>query len=95
MNYTCFVGIDISKATIDVAVNHVDSPDKYSHQQFANSIAGGKKMLTWLRKQEVTFDQAFFIMEHTGWYTLELCWGSPAAFYRISIWLLLFFLLCI
>lgn len=43
------------------------------HERFANSATGGKQLLTWLKKHRVILDQCFLAMEHTGWYTLELC----------------------
>ena len=35
--------------------------------------AGCKQLIKWLKKHKVALDQCFFAMEHTGWYTLELC----------------------
>lgn len=73
MKFTWFVGIDISKATLDVAYCQQDSPDQFTHQRFTNSTAGFKQMLAWLKKHEVDGDRSFFCMEHTGHYTLALC----------------------
>jgi transposase len=68
-----FIGIDVSKATLDVAVCHQDSPDQFTHQQFDNTTAGFKQLIAWLKKQKVDFIKRFFCMEHTGHYTLALC----------------------
>lgn len=70
--------MDVSKATLDAALCHQDSPDQFSHQQFANTAAGFKQLLTCgsppgLEKQKVVVSQSFFCMEHTGSYTLALC----------------------
>ena len=73
MKFTWFIGIDVSKATLDVAYCHQDSPDKFTHQQFANTTAGFKQLLAWLKRQQVELNQSFFCMEHTGHYTLALC----------------------
>lgn len=73
MKFTWFTGIDVSKATLDVAFCHKENPDQFIHQQFANTTAGFKQLLTWLKKQKVDLTQNFFCMEHTGHYTLALC----------------------
>ncbi len=73
MKISYFIGIDISKATFDVAVGQLETPKVFIHQKFNNSLAGYKQLLTWLKKQKITLIESFFVMEHTGWYTLELC----------------------
>jgi transposase len=73
MKFTYFIGIDVSKSTLDVILSCKTAPQTFTHQQFANNVTGGKQMLSWLRKHKVKTSEAFFIMEHTGWYTLELC----------------------
>ena len=73
MKSVWFIGVDVSKVTIDVAVCHQDSPDQFVHQQFANNTSGFKQVLVWLKKQKIDVSQGFFCMEHTGHYTLALC----------------------
>jgi len=73
MKVTSFVGVDVSKNTLDVAICHEANPEKFSHQQFNNTLAGCKKMLTWLKKQSPDLGESYFTIEHTGWYTLLLC----------------------
>lgn len=73
MKFTYFIGIDISKDSFDVCFCSEEYPDRFSHEKFANSAAGCRQLLSWLRKHKVGLDQCFFTMEHTGWYTLELC----------------------
>jgi transposase len=73
MKILYFIGIDISKASFDIAVCQHNKPNSFTHQKFSNTMAGGKQLLSWLKKQKVNLSEAFFIMEHTGWYTLELC----------------------
>jgi transposase len=73
-----FVGIDISKdnrsgGRFDVCLCSAEQPDKFLYEKFANSVAGCRKFLTWIQKHKVVLNQCFFAMEHTGWYTLELC----------------------
>lgn len=73
MKFTWFTGIDVSKATLDVAFCHQENPDQFIHQQFANTTTGFKQLLTWLKKQKIDLTQYFFCLEHTGHYTLALC----------------------
>jgi len=73
MNKQFFIGIDISKATIDAAVCRAESPDHFTHDQFANTVAGFGKLLSWLKKQGADAKNSFVGMEHTGHYTLALC----------------------
>lgn len=73
MKFTYFIGVDISKDSFDVCFCSEEHPDRFVRGKFANSAAGCKQLLTWLQKHKVVLNQCFFAMEHTGWYTLELC----------------------
>ena len=73
MKVSFFVGVDVSKATLDVAFCQKETPDVMNHKQFANSTSGCQQLLGWLEKKEISKGECFFIMEHTGWYTLLLC----------------------
>jgi transposase len=78
MKFTCFIGIDISKDTLDVAICHQDNSSQFTHQRFENSLIGFKSLLNWLSKQHVSTQDCLFCMEHTapadrGHYTLALC----------------------
>lgn len=66
-----FVGIDVSKLTIDVCV--LTSNAKQEHQQFENSIKGFSELFTWLRNKDFyEVKKSLFCMEHTGLYTRQL-----------------------
>lgn len=67
-----FVGIDISKTSFDVALCRNEKPDSFVYSKFSNTKAGCKQLIHWLRKEKVNFSESFFVMEHTGWYTLEV-----------------------
>lgn len=73
MKFNWFIGIDISKATLDVAFCSKENPDQFTYQQFANTTPGFKQLLAWLKRQKVDKTHSFFCMEHTGHYTLALC----------------------
>lgn len=68
MQLNTFVGIDVSKKTIDVAI-HQHSDTKV----FDNSQKGFKEMTNWVKKcRKDPADQALFCFEHTGLYSVAL-----------------------
>lgn len=74
MNYSFFVGIDISKLWFDAAIRQPGKPRYVRHQQFENSEKGFKNFLKWLRQNQVKdFSLVFVCMEHTGVYTIPIC----------------------
>lgn len=74
--YVLFIGIDISKRTIDVALSLTGREKEMVYQQFLNTKSGFKKMLSFIKqtsKCPKDTCQWFFCMEHTGVYTYPLC----------------------
>ena len=68
MNLKEFIGIDISKETIDVHAYKVNL-----HVVFENNDAGFKSLLKWCSKNtKATKKQILFIFEHTGLYSYLL-----------------------
>lgn len=66
-----FIGIDVSKLTLDVCI--INNEGFQQHQQFENSKQGFKKMQASLVATRVfNYSDALFCMEHTGIYTREL-----------------------
>ncbi len=63
------LGIDVAKATIDVALL-VDEQSKPRHKVFANSARGFEELAAWLEEQEAT--QLHACMESTGSYGIAL-----------------------
>ena len=70
-----YIGVDISKRTIDVAIYVKNQVKKgtFPHETFSNSEDGFKDMKRWLRKQNAVLPKSLFCMEATGNYTYELC----------------------
>ena len=69
-----YIGVDISKKTIDVAIYKKEKAGKaVLCEKFHNSPNGFKDMKRWLRKCGVTLAESLFCMEATGHYTYELC----------------------
>lgn len=68
MNYRSFIGIDVSKLTLDVYLHQ-----EKQKQQFANDIKGYQSLCKWL-KANLYHDlkEALICFEHTGLYSMNL-----------------------
>lgn len=66
MKFQAFIGIDISKSTIDVYLRNASN-----HKVFSNDLEGFKAMVEWLMEilGQVTHDELLFGFEHTGLYS--------------------------
>lgn len=62
-----FIGVDISKLTIDVHALSVNK-QRSEHETFLNTKSGFKKLMKWIGSCNV-----FVCMEHTGIYAVPLC----------------------
>lgn len=71
MEYKAFVGIDISKLTLDVVILF-PSKQAIIHRKVDNTENGFKQLLSWLKKHHDVLDDTLFCMEHTGVYGLPL-----------------------
>jgi transposase len=68
-----FVGIDISKTYFDAAIIRADDPYQRIYNQFPQTPIGFKKMMVWLKCQDVLLnDETLFCMEYTGLYNTGL-----------------------
>lgn len=68
MNYELFVGIDISKLTIDAVAFTPETFKAPTHCVFNNNYEGFTEMLEWLAEYGITYDKILFCCEHTGIY---------------------------
>lgn len=71
MQKKVFIGIDVSKHTLDVAfiIHQSSSLSKPVWQQFHNTASGLKLMHTWLKEQAVLLnEQCIIVIENTGIY---------------------------
>jgi transposase len=72
ISFTCFIGIDVSKLTIDVTLLNPGKAVK-KYKQFTNTPSGMRLLNSWLRKiDEFKYPGSVFCMEHTGIYTRTL-----------------------
>ena len=64
MNYSFFIGIDISKKTLDFAVR--DRKRLLFHIQVANSLAGLKQFQKECLDRNINLSQCLICCEHTA-----------------------------
>ena len=69
MNYSCFVGIDISKSFFDA---YFVTSSTSSHKVFANDELGFKGLITWLKLNNIVINSSLFCAEAMGNYVLDL-----------------------
>lgn len=71
MKKTHFIGIDVSKMTLDAAI-FAKGKDvrEFEHVKVSNDKDGFKKLLSWLKERHIG-KSAYFGMEFTGFYCLE------------------------
>jgi len=74
MESALFIGIDISKATLDVSILASTDTNTIGYQQFSNNKKGFVPLLKWVRQnsQGVPITAWKVCMENTGIYSLEL-----------------------
>ncbi len=74
MEKKCFIGIDISKKTLDVVLN---SPlkkhsDEETYLKVSNDSEGFKEIFSWLKKKRISSRELVVGMENTGIYGFAL-----------------------
>ena len=78
-NFNTIVGIDVSKANVDLALIRKQNVEQVTTARFANTTSGMKEALKWLKSQPQQFrpSQTLFCMEHTGIYCKPVLdfWG--------------------
>ena len=71
MYFSQFIGVDISKNTLDAAI-YPAKDKKMDFLHFDNTSKGLCKMLTWLKHRGITPSEMVICAEHTGVYTNPL-----------------------
>lgn len=84
MQYFHYVGVDISKETLDVAL-YPSRDSKSNYLQISNNPKGLREMMLWLKGKQVEFKTLLICAEHTGLYTNNLI--TFADKHSISLWL--------
>ena len=70
-----FIGIDISKKTLDVVVYDPGKKhaDETNYKQLLNKEDGYKSLLGWMKEKKLAIGQTVICMENTGIYSFDLC----------------------
>jgi transposase len=68
MNFSNFIGIDISKGSFDLALITENNESVLTSTVFPNTHAGLVKLEEFLKKQNLNMEETLFCMEHTGIY---------------------------
>lgn len=84
MNYELFVGIDISKLTIDAVAFTKETFKSPIHCVFNNTYEGFADMLEWLKVYDIVLDKVLFCCEHTGIYICPITAFMDAN--GLSVW---------
>jgi transposase len=71
MNKTLFIGIDVSKLKLDVALT-ADGNNILSYAIFENNEDGFKKLTKWIKKQSKKYEKIHYCMEATGIYSEDV-----------------------
>ena len=66
MSYQWFIGIDVSKQTLDITI--LNNNEKKMYEQIINSDQSIKSFLKKLRDQKIALSACLFCLEHTGIY---------------------------
>lgn len=64
-----FVGIDISKLTLDASVLQAGEPNKITHCKVTNDSKGLNGLIRQLSKKTGSLEDTLFVCENTGIYT--------------------------
>lgn len=66
-----FIGTDVSKDTLDLALHSLKDRERFSEKKFNNDLRGFGFILSWLMKKNISLEECVFCMEHTGVYSLS------------------------
>lgn len=74
MKKNWFIGIDISKKTLDVVIYNAckKHPDETNYRKVSNSEEGYKELLSWFKSRQMPLPSIVVGMEHTGVYGFGL-----------------------
>jgi len=85
MNYTNFIGIDISKKTFDLALIKGLTAERIITAKFPNDHKGIVALEQFIRKHDLVKQEILFCIEHTGLYTRVL--SSYLVGNQYAVWL--------
>jgi transposase len=72
-SYSCIAGVDVSKMTLDVCLITVKNSAIIDQLRVANNRSGYLLILKWLSSHGFKTQDCLFMLEHTGIYSLAVC----------------------
>ncbi|MFH2029421.1 MAG: IS110 family transposase [Bacteroidota bacterium] len=72
MKRNWFIGIDISKKTLDLVIYNQEKKKSSKHFKVTNDSKGFKKMIKILKSEGVKINETFVCLEHCGIYGLDI-----------------------
>ncbi len=72
MKRNWFIGIDISKKTLDVSIYDQEKKKAMKHFKISNDIKGFKEMIKIFKTEGIKTSEAFICLEYCGIYGLEI-----------------------
>ena len=72
MKFKWFIGVDISKKTLDATLYDKVCLKKSKHIKVSNNLKGFRELITCVEKQGSLLDELLICMEHTGVYGNDL-----------------------
>jgi transposase len=72
MKRSWFIGIDISKKTLDISIYDIETRRSRKHFKVENNLKGFKRILRELSQERVALKTAFVCMEYCGVYGIEI-----------------------
>lgn len=70
--FSNFVGIDVSKKTLDVVLFNVELKNKSPHTRVSNDPTGFTKLMKWLESNSAVPAETLFCLEYTGIYSYAI-----------------------
>ena len=84
MNYSHFVGIDVSKLTFDASI--LDSEEnELSHRKFKNTSSGIQEMMDWAMAFQADISSTLFCAENMGCYAHQLSMASIEKKFNLAL----------
>jgi len=86
VNVTCFVGIDVSKQTLDLCLVQERGPSPLTTTLHTENSPGGfQRILRWLRQQHASTETTVICLENTGAYDDALLEALTLSGYRCAV----------
>lgn len=84
MNYSCFIGIDLSKKTFDVSIISPER-EELNYFQLPNTAAGTRRLVKRVHELCIPLSKILFCAEDMGELAIELCLASQSAGFPLAL----------